>query len=135
VKYQVITSKNIGNAPEIVVATTRRYNGALAEQDRYIASAVAINRKHNPDARIVVGPTENADRIAVVTMLDTGDIIDFIEVRGTTMADKRTFKCRVRNCRLDEKGHARAYDHIENEIGRRAAEEFERKHGEVEDDD
>lgn len=46
--YQVITHKNIGNAPEIVVATTRRYNGALAVQDRFIEGAVAINHAGRP---------------------------------------------------------------------------------------
>lgn len=128
--YTVIASRNIGNAPDFVVATTKRYNGAVSERDRYVESVAENQRKHFPGARVVIGPTDDDD-FAVVTILDEGDIVEVVSIKG---AKPPTPSCGVRNCRLDNVGHRRAVEHIENEIGPQAALDFERKH-QMEDED
>lgn len=45
------------------------------------------------------------------------------------------FQCSVRGCSLNEAAHARKYDHIEETVGRRAAEDFEAEHTPVNDHD
>ena len=51
------------------------------------------------------------------------------------MAKDEKFRCAVRGCKKDEKAHAREYDHIEETIGRGAAEEYERRHHDVREDE
>lgn len=129
--YIVMAGRNIGNAPDFVVATTKRYNGALSERDNYAESVAENQRKHFPDARVVIGPVEG-DTIAVVTILDGGEIVETVSIVGQRPP---TPTCGVRNCRLSMAGHRRAVEHIENEVGPQAAHGFEVKHNMEEVDD
>jgi hypothetical protein len=79
-RFEVVTRRNVGNHGDTVVATTRRFNGALAEQDRWLDSARKNARKHNPDGRVVVGPT-GENEVAVVSFFGTHEVWDFCVVR------------------------------------------------------
>lgn len=131
--YTVIASRNIGNAPDFVVATTKRYNGAVSERDRYVESVADNQRKHFPGMRVVIGPTvDGGDEIAVITMLSTFNIVEVVSIKGPSKPPMTT--CGVRNCRLNDDGHRRAVEHIERKIGPDAARDFEMKHSKERDD-
>ena len=48
---------------------------------------------------------------------------------------KKEFRCVIKGCQKDEAAHAREYDHIEETIGRQAAEEYESRHRNALEDD
>ena len=80
-RYSVVVRRSIGNAPDVVVAQTRRYLGAVAEADRWLDSARANAKNHNPDGRVVTGPTDNPDSWAVVSLFPDGfTVVDSVHV-------------------------------------------------------
>lgn len=79
--YEVTHQRNVGDQALRVIATTRRYNGAINERDVLVESAAHVARKHAGRDRVVVGPTGGPDAVAVVTILSDGLLVETYAVR------------------------------------------------------
>lgn len=74
--YVVTHTRSVGDRRSRVVGRTRRYNGAVNVRDALVDSARDHALKHADGARVVVGPTDVPDAVAVVTVRASGDLVD-----------------------------------------------------------
>lgn len=79
-RFEVVVQRNTPG-PAVTVARTRRFAGALSEVERWFDSARANAHTHNPDGRVVEGPTDQPDQWALVSMHPDGTtIVDTVTV-------------------------------------------------------
>jgi hypothetical protein len=75
-RYVVTHTRSVGDGSSRVVATTRRYNGAINERDALVDSAREHAIKHGGGYRVVVGPNGTPDSIDVVTLRETDELVE-----------------------------------------------------------
>ena len=79
--YQVTQRRN-DEEPVILHDNIRRYNGAVTVRDAQVDSAKAhLQGKALPGERVVEGPTEVEDEVAVIFMLPDRDYVIYTGIR------------------------------------------------------